>query len=137
MPLVPFQTEPAPLTAPVLSAAEIASHPMAPPSSPQILNQKRVSCAPALRLNMDLVPTGVRIKHPNPPASVRLWNRFSFTLGSPRTGLRPWGGYSRDPQDAVFASWGGWAGHVAGVVKLVFPLGSTRFSATRVSIFFP
>jgi hypothetical protein len=139
--LVPFQTYLTPVPAPVLFRAEIASRPLAPAPSPQNLNWERVSCVPFLRLNLDVVPSGGRIKPPNPLASVKLWNRFRFIQGPPRTGLRPWGGYTgpccRSPQEAVFASWDGRTGLVAGVVKLFFPLGRARFSATRVSIFFP
>ena len=76
-----FQTDPAPASVPILSSAEIASRTLAPPPSPENLNPERVSCAPGLRLKVNVVLSGSRVRPPNPPASGRLWDRFRFTLG--------------------------------------------------------
>ena len=152
--LVPFQIDLAPASAPFLYQAIITLCPLAPPLLPENLTPERVSCAPVLRLKVNVLLSGCWVRPPNPPASGRLWDRFRFLPGPPRTGLRPWGGSTGDPEpgspgsELCFMGWpdksssvGGSrsqaTGHVAGVVKLVFPTGRTRFSATRVSIFFP
>jgi len=74
--MVPFQTDPAPASDPILSSAEIASRPWAPPPSPENLNPETVSCASVLRLKVNVMLSGGRLRPPNPPASGRLWNRF-------------------------------------------------------------
>jgi hypothetical protein len=70
--------------------------PPVPPAKTPTHLRERMPLVETLRLKVEVPRFDDRENRSNPPASVRLWNRFQFS-GIPS---------DRGPRDAVFASWG-------------------------------